>query len=290
MATLLRTGIAAPPARPPRYGLLAAAPVVKDPDLRWMGSFDWAPELYDGGGRANLDCIGGTIEPNSPTGAIPPVSNPSLVDGDPFVVWGEDTATTRGHTARDAEGRAQRQLAATESYNVADELWGGTLRDAESLANRCLVDTSATDTVTEAPATPIAALACLDFVLGRVLQGGQGMIHMTRQLLILLAQNQGLIREGSLWTTATGNLVVADAGYSGDGPGQVAGETQFMYGTSMIQVHLGPVEMFGSEADQIDRSVNEWSVIAQRVVAYQFDQGGLLAAEVATPVCTNAPS
>ena len=71
------------------------------------------------------------------------------------------------------------------------------------------------------------------------------MIHCTPQVLTHLVDRGSVIKEGNVWVTPMGHIVVADAGYSGDGPDADAADStsQWMYGTSLLSVILGPVEI-----------------------------------------------
>lgn len=274
-----RTPVTAPPAQPPRYGLVPAAPTVEDGDLRWTGGLIFDPEQCGVGGAVAMECAG------SVGTAIDPARSPANVEADPFAVWAGDECSTIGFAARDWEGRARRQLLATESFQVASELWTGTLRDSAGLVNRALVDADS-DTVTDGPTSVTGAIACLEYALGRALQGRRGMIHVTTQLLTYMQALRLVEVAGGLVTTALGTVVVADAGYDGSGPGgDPAGASQWAYATSMLQLRLGPVEVIGDEVSQIDRSVNTRSVVAVRPVAVQWDECAHIAAEVDLAVC-----
>lgn len=278
--------IDAPPARPPRYGLIASAEVVEDLTSRWEGGFTFAPEGCGNSGRASTPCAGTTDSLDSAAG------NPPVVEGEPFVVWAKDECSTFGFNARDYAGRARRQLEATQSFQVAQELWEGTLASADGLPNRALVD-SGSDTVTTAPTGLQTALACLEQGLAQCGQGRRGMIHLTPQLLTHLVGAQIGFREGNQVVTALGTLLVADAGYSGSGPGGVPATTaQWMYATSLIQIRLSAIDLIPGNfteamdrARAVDRRTNRVRLYAERLAAYAWDECCHLAAEVDIPAC-----
>lgn len=287
----MRAPIQAPQARPPRYGLLAAAPTVDDADLRVLaGGWEYQPEACGLSGRDSITCAGST------QGVMDAADQrPGVLEGDPLWLWAADECSTFGFQARDWQGRARRQLAATESYELAAELWDGTVTAADGLANPYLASAAAdSDTVTSAAADPVDALACIEAGLARYLRGQQGMVHVTPQLLTHLRAAQAISREGTVWTTSMGHIVVADAGYSGAGPGgAAAGASQWAYGTSMVQVRLGPVEMIPGTLDDarslaaaMDRAVNNVVVVAGRLAGYQWaNDCAHVAAEVDLAVC-----
>lgn len=287
----MRAPTQAPQARPPRYGLLAAAPTVDDADLRVLaGGWEYQPEACGLSGRDSITCAGSTQGAIDASG-----QRPGIIEGDPIWLWGADECSTFGFQARDWQGRARRQLAATESYELAAELWDGTVAAADGLANPYLASAGAnSDTVTNGPTAEVSALACIEQALAELLRGQQGMVHVTPQLLVHLRAADAISREGTVWTTSMGHIVVADAGYSGAGPGgAAAGSSQWAYGTPMIQVRLGPVEVIPGSLDDarglaaaMDRSVNDVVVVAGRLAGLQWaNDCAHVAAEVDLPVC-----
>lgn len=274
MSTQLRAVLPAPMAMPPRYGLIAAAQTVEDTENRWEGGFQFAPEQCGGGGTFTVDCDGGTD-------ALDTFQNPGFVTGEAFGVYAGDKCSAFGFEARDYVGRAQRQLAATESFLIADELWTGTLTPAQAH----LTD-AASDTLTDGgPTDEVSALGMVEYGLGRHGKGRRGMVHVTTQMLTHMVTNGSVYRDGSVWLTAMGNIVVADAGYDGSGPGGVpAGASQWIYGTSMITVRLSPVEVLPGEfAQAMNHSLNDVTYVAQRLAAYVWDDCVHVAAEVSIP-------
>jgi hypothetical protein len=285
----LRETVQAPQARPPLYGLIAAAPTVEDSDLRWVGDgLHFQPEACGQGGRLSVTCEGNTA-------AMDVGTRPGLIESTPMFIYAEDSCSTFGSSSRDFLGRARRQLAAIESAELADELWNGTLSTADGLDNRWLAGPAAdSDTVTTAAADPVAALACITAGLASALRGQQGMVHVTPQLLTYLQAESVVTQRGNLWVTAMGHIVVADAGYTGHGPdGAAPGATQWIYGTPVIQVRLGPVMLFPDNlasatniAQALDRERNDLVVFAGRMAGFQWTtECAHVAAEVAVPTC-----
>lgn len=289
---MARALVAPRPATPPVYGLLVAAEVLNDPDMRWADGMTWAPEaglnnVYSG--VQLLDC-GSNADRNADN--ADGVSDRTM---DPLVVWSASVCSTFGEAARDWVGRATRQLLAVQSYYVAAELWDGAQADAASNGNEWLTGGNAEveDSFSTA-AAPVNALACVERVLAQNLYGQRGMVHMTPQLLTILVAEGAVYRDGRLWVTPNGHIVVADAGYSGNGPnGDNAGATyQWIFGTDMISVRLGPVEVLPGSMDDaaaraaaIDRTVNTVRVYADRLAAYQWDALTAVSAKVNVGIC-----
>lgn len=283
----MREPIAAPPAQPPRFGLLASA-AVDGSTGRWQQGFAFQPEACGAGGRLAVVCEGNTEAMDLP-------DRPGTVEGMPFLVYATDECSTFGFNARDWQGRARRQLAAIESYEVAAELWTGSLglQDSNGDPIRSLADTSA-DTLTTAgtPADPVDALALVEQGIAACSRGRRGMVHMTPQLLTQLVRDNVLRLDGTTWITPNGHIVVPDAGYPGTGPnGEAASSTQWLYGTSMISVLLSAVELIPgtlddarSMAQALDRAVNSAVVFAERLAAWVWDECCHVAAQVDLPM------
>lgn len=275
--------VLASPARPPRYSLWASAPTLSD-DARWQNGFEFQPESCGASGRLAVECEGNTSEMDATYG-------PVTVEGTPFLVWSSDKCSSWGFLARDWNGRARRALEATRSFEIAAELWTGSL----SIANPALTDL-ASDTVTDGPTAEVAALACLEQGLARCYKGRQGMVHVTPQLLTHLRGFNVVELSGNQWVSPNGHLVVPDAGYDGSGPGGVeAGDSQWAYATGMVSLRSsevvytpGTLREARDFAAAMDRSVNDIVVFAQQVVAFQVDECCIIAAEVDLAVCAIA--
>lgn len=274
------------PVEPPRYGLLVAAQVTPLNGVRWQRGIKFEPESCGSSGRtAILEC-GSTDELLAERDA-------AFVNADPFLIWSADECSIFGARARDWSGRVTRQLEATQSFQIAEELWTGTLSAEAGLDNRALVD-SASDTLTNGAVSALDAFACLEQGLARCSQGRRGMIHVTPQVLVHLITNATVVREGTQYLSPLGNIVVADAGYDGSGPGGVPASTsQWAYATGLIGVTLeaaaevvpGSLEDAQSLWRALDRDVNTLGIRAQKLAMYQWDECCHLAAEINLAPC-----
>lgn len=278
--------VPAPPLRPPRYSLVVAArQVVDGPDVRPFDAFGlkWTPaacanEIGPGPEVCDLtaqeDAYGSSISPD--------------VSGDcdeqtfePIPLWAGYRVSAFGDEETNAQ-RVRDRLAATESYQLAKELWAGAVAAASTpdLANAYFTKASAA-TVLTGPAGLTEAVGVLDAELGDCLYGARGMVHVTPKALAMLAA-EGVARlDGSLWVTPMGNVVVADAGYPGTGPsgeGTVAGN-EWVFATGLVDVRLGPIterQLPGS----FHRRTNTFELRAERLGAATFDPCCLLALQL----------
>jgi hypothetical protein len=273
--------VQAVPAKPPKYGIFAALPALTDG--RWEFGFQFLPEACGISGAVEIECAGTTPE-------VGPLDQPSVVSGEPFVVFSEDRCSTFGWQSRDWQGRAKRQLIATRSYQIAREVWSGALATGAGLDNIPLTDPTSV-TVGTGPMAARHALACVEAALASCCQGCVGLVHMTPQMLTELAAFPNVVMlAGGSWITANGHVVVPDAGYDGSGPGGTpAGDTQWIYGTSMMGLRSTDITTLpASDEDmgvQMARATNDMVVTAYQVVAVQWDNCCHVAAEVDVPVC-----
>lgn len=286
---MARTPIDAPQAREPRYGLIAAAEIIDDP-TRWQAGVSFTPEACAGGGVLPLEQGCG---PNL-SGSFASSANPGEAVADPFVVFHVETCSTFGSARRDFQGRARRGLLATRSSYVAEALWDGYDPMQEQ---RALVD-SASDVLTSEASSPSAVIACLEQGLMVCGRGRRGLLHVTPQLLTILVQQSLVYRDGNLWLSPMGNIVVADAGYTGNGPDDAvgnprpAGSSQWAYATSWMRLRFSAVDVYppnlSSEADLSSTSIwpdNSIDVLAWQLAQIEWDECCHLAAEVDLPIC-----
>jgi hypothetical protein len=274
--------------RPPRYGLLAAAAAVDDGE-RWEMGFTFTPEACGTSGRETFDRCQWT------TNEMDPDRPPAAVTGDAFVVWAGERCSTIGYAARDWQARARRQLEATRSYEVANELWTGDLLAADpDMEGRALTDARA-DVLTNGATSIVAALSCLDAGLTVCGRGRQGMIHVTPQVHAHAVAAQWSMLSGTTWMSPNGHIVVADAGYTGEGPADnvnaAPGASQWAYATSLIAVRLGEVRVTppAMDADGLPQTMtpatNSLFVLAMQPAAYQWDECCHLAAQIDLATC-----
>lgn len=267
-------------AAPPKYGLEVVAGTIQSAGDRWEDGIKWQPEQCAGGGRIALTDLCGDL-------ATDAAATPAEAESWPFLVYAGEECSTFGSLRRDWQGRARRQLNAIRSAQIAAELWGG------SLAGPGLALTDATsDTLTSGPEDPVRALGLIEAGIGHYLAGRQGMVHVTPQLLTHLAGEGAIRLVGNLWTTAMGNLVVADAGYPTAGTGPTGASAnyaaQWMYGTAVVGLRVSPITFNPGTLDDngpmmaaaLDRSVNTLKLVAEQTVVIQLDPCCHVAAQV----------
>lgn len=249
--------VPAPPLRAPRYGLLVTAGVTPaeagmDPHWGLSDGVTWTPERIGGGTRKALDCLGAVASIGAGDRVL------GAVNAEPFVVATKDLCSTFGFAVSDLPRRVRDRLAAIASYEVAAELWSGSIiSDTQRTLTSLL-----SDRVTTSAVTASEALALLDQALAVGTKGQRGMVHCTPQVLDALVVNGAVRREGNLWLSPMDTVVVADGGYAGTGPGGLpVTSTQYVYATNMLRVVVGPTITLptGIDAGGPDAAPDAWA-------------------------------
>lgn len=289
--------VTAPPIAAPRVGLIASARELQrveestsspsddaNPTARWENGFAWDPE--NGCGTV------GVLDPCENAGTKTVGANPDVRTYDPIGLWAGDACTSRG--VRDREARARRRLIAGQSKALAQELWNGALAIEAGFPNAYLSDLDASNTVTEGAVAEANGLACLEEYLAGCSVSGTGAIHVTPALMTHLYAGRLVERFGNVFRTANDTLVIADAGYTGEGPGGTpAGETQWAYATDLVYVRLGAIDVFpGTPGEAMGKSgggeyTNTLTYRAERLAAVTFDGCCHGAAEFDIPICAD---
>lgn len=299
------TPVAPPPLRPPVVSLVTsgrdALAAGEDVGDRWVDGFSFQPEL-------NVDpdllaACGGT----STAGATP---DQPTVETVPWHAQVQDVCkSTFGYRGRDYVQRAVTALAAATPKAVEFEFWTGETAQAAGWPNLYLTNGTATD-VTPTPGTAVTldeGVALLEQALADCGSGARGMIHCQP----LATPSTAIVRrEGATLLTLRDTLVVPGVGYPGTGPtgtAPAAGKT-WMYATGMVDVRLGPIQVYGRvgqgsggwvDVDNggqavgfdperfapalLDRSTNTLTVPATRPVAAAWDGVCLFAVLVNVP-------
>jgi hypothetical protein len=274
MPNLSYSVIEAPQVAPPRVSLLASAQEISD-GVRWQAGLAFEPIGCGPQGGYNIPC------PTSETFTAFRTKSGDPADVDvqeyePYVLWFSDFCSSATFMSRDFAGRAIARYQVNESGFMASEFWSGQVAVAAGSPNFFLQNGDAFDAGLGA-AWPLAkALGRLQYSVGRE-QGfyGRYMIHAPRDIASAWLELGLIRREGVLLLDAFDNIVVADAGYSGDGPeGEPRSvDTAWVYATDPVQVRRdGQIrllpdreEAMGGAALNRNNNLIEWR--AERLVA-----------------------
>lgn len=292
MPDLSYSVIEAPQVAPPRVSLLASAQEVSD-NSRWLSGITFEPIGCGPFGGYNPLCVDGDTpsylaQKNAPEESV----QPAIVEYEPYGLWFADVCSTATFMSRDFVGRAMARYMANESAYMAAELWGGSVATGAGLPNFFLQNGDAVDAGDGGVWPAVQALGRLQQEVGAT--GGyygRYMIHAPRDVASLWYAAGLIRREGTVLLDAYDNIVVADAGYTGDGPdGETrTASTAWVYATDPIQVRresevkLLPDRNEVMSGAALDRNVNliEWRV-ERMVAAYP---SGCLHMSIETDVC-----
>jgi len=285
---MLNDIIQAPPNRQPNTGLLALAALPEVEGQAWEGGFGFNPETCDDGLILEINCD--TPDPEDDDKEVG--DNPAAVSYIPGMLVGGFKCTTMSRVG-DEQGRANRHLLTVESRLLERLLWTG--EAANTVApfddRMHLADGNSTDIAAGAALDPRHGFALMDQRLTTCLHNVQGMIHMPPYALAVLAEANAVHYQGNRWLSPNGNIIVAGAGYTGQGPRATAADPLpaapdfdavtppndvWIYGTSLVNVLLGDRQDYAD----VDRSVNTRRIIQERAGAAFWGNCCQLAAQL----------
>lgn len=212
----------------------------------------------------------------------------------PFFIEVDETRSTLGFSGIDRIARITRQLEGVTQKALEKELWAGAIRIGESHDNKALVDPSATILNSGTALSARRAIALLEHTIGTDSPAGeQGVIHMTRDVAALLANDGSLFYNMNLderMRTVGGTPVIVGSGYTGAGPTDAAGDTEtptatnkWMYATGTVKVYLGKPDVVNDNLAQgydVSNNANNIRLKAIRPAAVYFDPSIHLAVRV----------
>lgn len=265
------TVVDALPVAPPLVSLLSSAIVSEEADER-----HWAVGIVHEQDQKGLpgnpywwSCVesGGA----APEFTKEPGEGQEILRFRPFdVVHGFSCTANQPIPVAEREARARRLLASVLSAAIEQELWTGYTATAAGFPNDFL-ENAPTDL---GDFGPRRGLAELEQAAADIQAGAPAMIHAQPRLVTAWAA-AGLVTpsaSGRQLRTAMGTLVVPGAGYPGTGPdGSPSATHSWAYVTGLVRVWLGPVRVLGLGPSELDTSVNDRIVRAERAAVYSFD-------------------
>ncbi len=284
------TIIQAPQAMPARHGLLDAVfthPEQNSGSDRWENGFGFVPENCDNPESWVIPCQGGAPPP--PGQAITDLDTPTVADHMlwfwPFLVRSKFRCDAQQLGTIDFEARAKRIIELGEQKLIESELYAGAAHgyganqtDPLIEKNLSLTDLTLSGGVDLSggapPTTPSLAIRMLIQAAARGPHGARCMIHGTPAVVEAWMQGGSVIvdKDQKLVTAVGGHVVVAGAGYSGNGPNNVpplpTDFTHWAWVTSPVYVLRSPqLEV----TTQIDRRSNTATAFVQRTAAVFWD-------------------
>lgn len=258
--------------RSPRTGLLSAIPNVVPADMHvFADGASWAPIGVPAAGSTVVVC-GSTAGRTAP-------ANPDARDAGPLVAWSAYACATIGVPDDERDARASARLEAGLSAAIAGEWASGAVGAGVSGSPLTLAENS--DVVTLTAGTVAAGFRAVDGVLTRRLGNVGGLIAVVPEVLDVIRSANLVDRAGDQWVTPNGNLVVADGGFTGDGPADPAtASTSWIHGVDIPTILLGSAFTVSDAASTVDRGTNDRTVWAARPFIIEWDATVHVAVEV----------
>jgi len=182
-----------------------------------------------------------------------------------------ECSTMGGRDQIDMES-VRKQADAVTSFEMARELWSGRRTQANpfetpegpSDTNRYLASPDAA--VIAGGFTPVDGIGVLEEEARSGNLGLDVVIHVPIQVMAHLADH--LVKTGNQYRTASGALVVADAGYEGTSPtGELEDDRRWIYATSLVNHRLSEIDTH----EFVNHRINRRVVVAERLFAAYFD-------------------
>lgn len=158
---------------------------------------------------------------------------------DSLVGWATRWCSTQSGRGSELTPAAQRIVDEQVGFAVARELMSGTVNPS--------LKSTATVVTTSAALPAIQALVLMEESIAAAAGNIEALIHVSPAMLERLYHDDGIFREGDSWYTATGQVVIGDAGYDGGEPDSedpVADDEEYIYATGPVAWDYGPEQAF----------------------------------------------
>lgn len=272
--------VPAPPTAPRRYGLFTVASM-QEMDTRVIGAgYQFISDHCGGAALYDQTCL------VSPTKAA--VEGSDILGGDPYWVVARKRCGTVGRTAEEMRAAVNSQLDSAAQTIVEQALWNGT-GITPTLA------TSGAATVTPLAPGAGAAISALERAFYAV-SGYVGTIHISTRAEGALTYAELMDpgdRVAGVYKTRKGTNIVLGDGYGITGPLDAAPAAGFTwaYITSSVTVWSNTIGQPDPRMT-LDRTANQWDVVAERVYAHAWDCPDVFAVQVplAAPAVATTPA
>jgi hypothetical protein len=213
----------------------------------------------------------------------------------PFYVDAEIFDSTFSLPGEDRFKQAVKALESVTQKAIEREFWEGYAAQAETSANDnfYLRKSGAATIPVSGAKKPENALMILEQALSDSPIGGNGVIHMTRDIASILGSRiiykKGEDEPLGQAMTRLGTKVVIGSGYTGNGPigdgnATASATNKWMYATGMVDVHLGKIEIVNENLAQgADVTINNMRIKAYRPAAVLADPSMHFAMRVTLP-------
>lgn len=308
-----RTHVLNPSFTPLPYGLLTTLTdaMRETTDLHWQIGVNY-DSVCANGGTTYDDCYAVSGTGVAPVGLPPTKAATTAIThrgATPFTVYAEVdcSAPDFWYRANEVVGDA---LTQSEQWQVERAIWtglaGGQLvvfphlsANAEIIDSNGITLQTSTTTVSGGALGPFDVVEALGVIESELANcyDGVGVIHVPRVLLPAFA-SEGLIKkDGSIYRTVGGNIIVFGAGYTGSSPsGVVPPSSVWIYATGAMFVYRSdaqvlPIQPERGSSGSFDRMNNTIRAIAERTYVIGWDccqigvnvsTGGIITGAVST--------
>jgi hypothetical protein len=217
------------------------------------------------------------------------VEGSDLMAAEPFWVIARKRCGSVGRTAEEMQAAVRQQLLTGEQEVVEAALWDGSGYTAMSPT---LTGSGATVVTPAAPGAG-AAIAALEEAFYDT-YGYTGVIHVNTAAYGAAAYSGLVQRVGAQLKTPLGSVWSFGSGYGTTGPADVAADAGFAWAfmTGQTTVWRSDVLPLPDPRQVLDRTLNQWDVVAERVYAVTWDCPDVAAVQipVAAPAVATAPA
>lgn len=222
-------------------------------------------------------------------------SDPSYLEYVPFFIEVEDLGSTFSVLGQDRFKSVKLQLEAATSKALEREFWEGLAAQEEPTAdvNMYLRKSGLATIPVSGAKKPEVALMHLEQAISESPVGEKAVIHMTRDVASILGSRlvykAGEDSKPGKLMTRLGTKVVVGSGYTGNGPegdsnATASATNKWIYATSMVEVHLGKIEVVTETLNQAaDVTINSLRIKAFRPAAIYADPSIHFAMRVTLP-------
>lgn len=266
-----------------RYGLFTAAAAMLPLETRGIGAgYQWTSD------HCGADVV--TYDQTCAASPVKPFEEGTDTFGtDPFWVLARKRCGTVGRTAEEAQNAARVQLLTDEQRVVEEVLWSG---GGLSVGPPALTLAGATVVTPGGPGAG-AAIAALEGAFYAA-HGYNGTIHVNTAAYAAVDYAGIVDRASGQLVTTLDSVWSFGAGYDITGPAGVAPAAGFVWAFMTPQITIWRSDVMQVDARQtLDRELNQWDTIAERVYLIGYDcQDDVFAVQVpvAAPAVATAPA
>ena len=249
---------------PPRQSLVAIAGVVNETDDRFISGLTWMPEPLRTESNGDI----GTWKVDASNTAVSGSAISPAASGNAYGIWAAEKFTAIGADWTEMRERVTRKLGTYESRAIEAQLWSDSLGVNP---NTKLAGSGSALAGASGGQALIKGIGIADEAIAST--WGRGMVHMRPQTLAAAAASYVLQKDGNVWVTPLGNIVVPGAGYSGLSPaGSGSVGDDFIYVTPPVEVHRSNIVITpDSIVEATNRATNDVVLYAMRLVATIWD-------------------